>query len=276
MIPDAAITHWSVGAPWPTRTQVEQDLLLSRLICEFANDSYLGEELIFRGGTCFHKLHISPARRYSEDLDYVRSSAGGIKQITDAVQRIGSSLGFTTTTKVSAHPKIYVRTMSADGLPIRIKVEVNTRERSPAEPCIFLPYSVDSPWWVGGAQVKTFTTRELVATKIRALYQRRKSRDVFDMWLALTQLGVTGEDLLAVFEPYHPAGLTAAIAIANLREKLTVADFHQDLDPFVTTPPDGYDLNAAAELVIDRVLSKLPDPPAHTTSAESDVVEADD
>jgi predicted nucleotidyltransferase component of viral defense system len=70
MIPDAAITHRSVDAPWPTRTQVEQDLLLSRLICEISADPYLGDELVFRGGTCFHKLHLSPARRYSEDLDY--------------------------------------------------------------------------------------------------------------------------------------------------------------------------------------------------------------
>lgn len=37
MIPAAYVTHWTAGAPWPTRTQVEQDLLLSRLICEIAN-----------------------------------------------------------------------------------------------------------------------------------------------------------------------------------------------------------------------------------------------
>lgn len=64
VIPAAAVTAWSVGAPWSTRTQVEQDLLFSRLICEIANHPYLGEELIFRGGTCFHKLRIHPARRY--------------------------------------------------------------------------------------------------------------------------------------------------------------------------------------------------------------------
>jgi hypothetical protein len=46
VIPARAITYWSAGAPWPTRTQVEQDLLLSRLICEIANDAYLGQELV--------------------------------------------------------------------------------------------------------------------------------------------------------------------------------------------------------------------------------------
>jgi hypothetical protein len=43
------ITQWSVGAPWPQRQQIEQDLILSRLILEIAGDSLLGKELAFRG-----------------------------------------------------------------------------------------------------------------------------------------------------------------------------------------------------------------------------------
>lgn len=263
MIPEAAITHWATGAPWPTRTQIEQDLLLSRLICEIANDSLLGQELMFRGGTCFHKLHLQPARRYSEDLDYVRTSGGGIKDVTDALQRIGKDVGFEKiTTEVSRHPKVFLRTLSADGLPIKIKIEMNTRERSPAEPCIRIPYTVQSPWWSDTAQVLSFTTRELVATKIRALYERDKGRDVFDLWLALTELGLTGEGLLEVFGPYHSKGITAASSVANLRAKLTKRVFIDDLAPFVVTPPENYDLREAAELIIDTVLSKIGPPPA--------------
>lgn len=260
VIPDAAVTHWAAGAPWPTRTQVEQDLLLSRLICEIANDEYLGEELVFRGGTCFHKLHIHPARRYSEDLDYVRSTSGGIRDFTQAMTRIGESLGFQIRTQVSANPKVFLIGQSVEDLRIRIKIEVNTRERSPADPLLLLPYQVDSPWWSGQAQVRTFSTRELVATKIRALYERKKSRDVFDMWLAVTELGLKGEDLLAVFEPYHPKSLTAKTAEANLRDKLSDEVFRHDLDLFVADRPDGYDLDAAAELLIDLVLSRIGEP----------------
>jgi predicted nucleotidyltransferase component of viral defense system len=261
VIPAAAVTHWSTRAPWPTRTQIEQDLLLSRLICEIARHSYLGEELVFRGGTCFHKLHIHPARRYSEDLDYVRSTVGGIKEFTGAITSLGIELGFEVKTRISVNPKAYLITQSGEGLPIRIKVEVNTRERSPADPVQLVPYEVASPWWSGQAEVRTFSTRELVATKIRALYQRKKSRDVFDLWLALTELGLTGEDLIAAFEPYHPASLTATSAVANLRDKLADDEFRHDLDPFVVGKPVGYDLDTAAELVIAEVLAKLPTPP---------------
>ena len=92
MIPAPTVTAWSISAPWPSRGQVEQDLLLSRLIIEIANHPYLGGELVFRGGTCLHKLQLRTARRYSEDLDYVRTTAGGIKDLTVALGELGADL----------------------------------------------------------------------------------------------------------------------------------------------------------------------------------------
>ncbi len=77
MIPANAITAWGVDRRRPTREQVEQDLLLSRSLCAIAADPYLGGELVFRGGTALHKLHLARAYHYSEDLDYVRRSASG-------------------------------------------------------------------------------------------------------------------------------------------------------------------------------------------------------
>lgn len=75
MISKAFVTHWSTGAPWPTRTQVEQDLLLSRLICEIANHPYLGEELVF---TIKTKISENPKvylMATSEEGDPIRSSS---------------------------------------------------------------------------------------------------------------------------------------------------------------------------------------------------------
>ena len=90
MIPFDAVTAWGVDRPWPTREQVEQDLLLSRAICAIANDAYLGQELVLRGGTAFHKLVLPSPLRYSEDLDYVRRTAGGIAELTQSLTRLGS------------------------------------------------------------------------------------------------------------------------------------------------------------------------------------------
>ena len=133
MIPANDITAWAHGAPWPTPTQVEQDLLLSQLICLIARDDYLGDELVFRGGTCLHKLHLHPARRYSEDLDYVRTTAGGIGQVTGAISHIGAGHGYEVRTRMSAQPKVYLRYTAESGTTRKIKVEVNTHERSPGD-----------------------------------------------------------------------------------------------------------------------------------------------
>lgn len=86
MIPFAQITQWRQMAPWVDDIQVEQDLILSRAIVAIFSDPFLVQELAFRGGTALHKLFFSPAARYSEDIDLVRTSKGSIKEIIDALR----------------------------------------------------------------------------------------------------------------------------------------------------------------------------------------------
>ena len=52
---------------------VEQDMLLGRLVVEIADDSYLAGALVLKGGTCLHKLWLPEPWRYSKDLDYERT-----------------------------------------------------------------------------------------------------------------------------------------------------------------------------------------------------------
>lgn len=255
MITPTHLTHWATVVPWVSADQVEQDLVLSRLMVEIARDPYLGEELVFRGGTCLHKLYETGSARYSEDLDYVRRSAGGIADVTRAVTAIGERLEMEVRTKVGRHPKIYLRAPFESGVGrMRVKVEVNTFERAPARPLTHVHYAVSSPWFSGAANVQTFDLAELVATKIRALFQRSKGRDLFDLWLAITRLGVTPMDLAASFGPYRPDGYTARRAELNLREKIRDDDFRRDLLPLVGEWPTGYDIDEAAALILDEVL----------------------
>lgn len=39
MIPTAFLQAWSVKAPWPDLRQVEQDLIISRALCDLFNAS---------------------------------------------------------------------------------------------------------------------------------------------------------------------------------------------------------------------------------------------
>jgi predicted nucleotidyltransferase component of viral defense system len=75
MIPRGHITAWRAHAPWPQDAQVEQDLVISRAIVELFADVEIQRSLAFRGGTALHKLFLSPAARYSEDIDLVQVDA---------------------------------------------------------------------------------------------------------------------------------------------------------------------------------------------------------
>lgn len=255
MIPPSEITAWSRLARWPSVEQVEQDLVLSRLIVELANHSLLGDELVFRGGTCLHKVVLADPLRYSEDLDYVRSSHGPIGPILDAIREVADSLGMDVNTDVGSFPKVRLRAPFESGAGrMRVKIEINTYETSPARPHRRVPYRVESGWWSGSADVPTFQPEELVATKLRALFQRRKGRDLFDLGVALTVLDLDPVEIVACFDPYRPDGYTAEWAREGLAEHLADAVFRADLLALLRDTPDAYDLDTAGALVADQLL----------------------
>lgn len=260
MIPAAVITAWARERPWPNRAAIEQDLLLAGLITRIYTHPFLRDELVFRGGTCLHQLHLPAARRYSEDLDFVRRTHSGVGRVFDALRDVAADTGLEVrSTDTGVHPKVTLRTRAEHdpNIPLRIKIEINTHETSPALDLIRLPFTVGTAWYTGHAGVLTFQPPELVATKLRALYQRKKGRDLFDLWLALTELNLNPDTVLAAYHPYRPAGHTAAAAIDNLHLKLADTAFRTDLDPLVASWPDGYDIDTAAQLIEDKLLAHL-------------------
>ena len=145
MIPNAFITAWAGQAPWPYPFQVEQDLILSRLMIEIANDELLGRELRVRGGTCLHKLQLARAWRYSEDLDYVRSTHSRIKPYVQALRRIAAELGFENVSVTQSGQMVHVVLDAEPTIQpgrIRVKVETNIAEISPHQPPVTIHHRV--------------------------------------------------------------------------------------------------------------------------------------
>ena len=249
MITEADIAHWQRRVPWPTLEQVEQDLVLSRLIVEIASHPLLGNELVFRGGTCLHKVWLDRPWRYSEDLDYVRRTPGGVGDILDAIREVAAMMGFDRVqTDVRRHPKARLDSTFVGGGRMRVKIELNTFERSSARPTVTEAFDVDSPWFSGAADVATYALEELAATKIRALFQRKKGRDLFDLWLAVQQAGASPAEIAACFGLYRPDGWTAARAVVNLEAKLEDPEFTADVERLVSDWPDSYTVEAAGQL----------------------------
>jgi predicted nucleotidyltransferase component of viral defense system len=258
MIPYDTVTAWGVSHPWSSREQVEQDLLLSKAICDIFNNDKLASELILRGGTALNKLILDKAHRYSEDLDFVRTAPGGIGDIMKELTNLGKEAGYTVKTKITKYPKVYWLGKAQTGIDLRLKIEINTYERSPALPIITTRHSVQSDWYASESTVRVFQNEEIAATKIRALYQRSKGRDLFDLWLLNDEVAVNREVVLDAFSSYRPDGFTGKKAIDNLLAKLQDVSFKSDIDNLITEDVrNRYNPDDAAATVIDEYLAKL-------------------
>ena len=257
MIPYDTITAWGVSHPWPSREQIEQDMLLSKAIVDIFTNEMLAKELIFRGGTALHKIILPQPNRYSEDLDFVRTSAGGIGDIMKELTELGKQSGFKVKTKMGQYPKVYWHCTAQTRRSLRIKIEINTYERSPALPLIKVSHSIYTDWFSGEATVKLFQNEEMAATKLRALYQRSKGRDLFDLWLLTNVIGTDARLTCQAFDTYRPDGYTAKKAIENLQKKILDAKFQTDISNMVSVDQSDYHAEEAAALIIKRYLTNL-------------------
>jgi predicted nucleotidyltransferase component of viral defense system len=150
-----------------------------------------------------------------------------------------------------------------DGDEIRIKIEINIAETESFHPRITRPYAVDSRWWSGAAEVSTFQIEELMSTKLRALYQRRKGRDLFDLWHVLNDLN-PDEQLVTDSLAHYMGDETFSYRelSANLAAKLEHPDFLTDLNALIIHQPGGYDILTAADLLMERLGAHLKNAPS--------------
>jgi predicted nucleotidyltransferase component of viral defense system len=262
VIPWAHIVGWRSSAPWISDAQVEQDLIMSRALTAIFQNPFLADRLAFRGGTALHKLHFSSPRRYSEDIDLVQIKPGGIGPTMDKIQEIlGEFLGKPRRNQSEGTVTLIYR-METEGSPVismRMKVEINTREHFTVDGFRKVPFSVDSRWFQGSCEVTTYTLDELLGTKTRALYQRRKGRDLIDLWLGLTEGKASAERVVEIFRHYMDFEGNVVDGMTyekNLQDKMKHPGFASDIEPLL---PDGagYDLQQAFDCVHREIISRL-------------------
>lgn len=266
MIPRASITAWRKAAPWPDNTQVEQDLVLSRVIVELFRRPAFADGAVFRGGTALHKLFFDPPSRYSEDIDLVQRKAGLIRPLVDEVRAaIDPWLGTPKWKAGQGRFTLYYRfsTTFAPVVPMRVKIEINTREHFNVHGYTTQRVTVENPWFSGHAEVPTFSLPQLLGIKLLALYQRKRGRDLFDLDLALDHPAFDGDRVLEAFERYMAFGgtpVTRAQFELNMAAKLTDPAFLADVPPLLRTSLE-HDAAAAWARVHAAIVSRLPDDP---------------
>lgn len=241
MIPSQNIIAWAHVAPWAEQRQIEQDLIISRALVDIFADPFLQGELRFRGGTALNKLHFPTPLRYSEDIDLVRTSSGGIGPILDRLRAVLEPwLGQAKFDQSAVVPKFKFRVAAEDGneAPIRLKVEINTREIDAFDSPVHMPFEVANPWFSGNAEIPTFSNEEMLATKLRALLQRDKGRDLFDLAHALNVFPeLNKQQVVDVFGQYLAASdleITRAQAQERMLAKFAQGNLLMDMRPLLS------------------------------------------
>lgn len=263
MIPRDYITEWRAHAPWVEDFQIEQDLVISRVLIAIYTHPILADSLAFRGGTALYKLHIHPPARYSEDIDLVQVNAGSAGPMMTALREVLDPWLGNPQWKQNRGRVTFTYAFESEDTPARtlkVKVEINTREHFTVYGFLRLPYNVTSRWFEGRGVIKTYSLDELVATKLRALYQRRKGRDLFDLSVALGESDLDVDRVITAFSKYMAHGgnaVTRAEFERNFVKKLQNPQFSTDIGPLLAAE-FSWNYEDAADRVRNQLIVRLP------------------
>jgi predicted nucleotidyltransferase component of viral defense system len=263
MIPVRYIEEWKENAPWPDYSQIEQDMVIERTLVEIYSDDLLKNSLAFRGGTALHKLYLQPQIRYSEDIDLVQLNSEPINPILKRIRERLSFLGTKRTVKQHIHNNTIIYRFETETQPVvnmRLKIEINTREHFNVLGLKEIPFKMGNEWFSGECNLTGYELEELLGTKLRALYQRRKGRDLFDLYWAMIHQNVDVEKIVHCYKKYMDFSVdkppTQKQFLANMEEKILMKEFTEDVF-LILKKGIRYDDREAWELVKEEIIGKI-------------------
>jgi predicted nucleotidyltransferase component of viral defense system len=263
MIPRAYITEWQKNAPWQSNAQIEQDLVIERALVELFSNDMIRENLAFRGGTAIHKIFLKPQVRYSEDIDLVQIKAIDIGEVLSVIRK---KLGF-----IDKKPR-YKSTINNNTIgfrfeseiepvqPLRLKIEINCREHFTVFGWKEIKHTINSSWFSGESNIISYELEELLGTKMRALYQRNKGRDLFDLHYALINADLDINKIIQCYKKYmefsNERAATSREFTLNMEDKMQDDDFIGDIVGLLR-PDVKFDIYNAYELIKQKLIDKI-------------------
>lgn len=184
------VTEWGL-----TEEVVEKDYVLGWLLWGISTDPLLSRQWVFKGGTCLKKCYIE-TYRFSEDLDFTVLPGGSfLPHDVDPLFRgilsrvtAESGIDFSTSPRFRLRPnqtstegRVYYTGPRRTPMPARVKLDITANEvvvRPPVLQRITHPYPDSFP---DESSVRCYSFEELFAEKIRAMAQRGRPRDLYDI-----------------------------------------------------------------------------------------------
>ena len=196
------ITHQEIKnlvSEWGLREDViEKDYIIGWVLWGIGSDPDLSQKWAFKGGTSLKKCYIETFR-FSEDLDFTVLPGGLLTpdEIAPKMERIlervhdESGIDFSVKKMKFKHNSQYLYTQGSiyyrgprnHPSPARIKLDISGLEKI-VLPTILMPiaHSYNDPL-PDPAQIRCYAFEEVFAEKIRAMGERGRPRDLYDIVL---------------------------------------------------------------------------------------------
>ncbi len=218
--------------------------------------------MVFKGGTAIRKTHINNYR-FSDDLDFTMVSQVNDDRLKEVIRecidfaRDEANIDFEDRVVLEQNEngwvgKVYFRILRRAGAPIKIKLDVSKTENeilmTPSEQLpVFHNYSDEY-----NAIVDVYSLQETVAEKVRALFQRIRPRDLYDVYCLWEHVDKNGlQDIF--MQKCKFKGITPQITYFNGKEKYYGAAWESSLRHQMKNLPD---FDEALQGVLD-ILEKL-------------------
>ena len=175
---------------------VEKDYVLGWLLWGIGTDQSLGATWAFKGGTCLKKCYIE-TYRFSEDLDFTVLPGGPITNLdllpilTGILSRVNEASGINFSQRapvLKTHPsgnytegRVYYTGPLASPQVASVKLDISASEqvvRATVLQKIVHAYPDQLP---GTGMVRCYSFEEVFAEKIRAMGERGRPRDLYDI-----------------------------------------------------------------------------------------------
>ena len=272
---DDIIDEWQESAPWNNQEHVIQDLVLSRIIVEFANDRRLRRRLVLHGGTCLHKIWHDMPQRYSEDLEFLCVKPWHLLTAMRRMRRIVRDAGVSNVHfRFWGYPAVVGSEIG--GRNIDLKIDFNpTRQaarRAFRNRSSRGSMAVESKWYRGQtAQVPCASATDILASKIAAIMTRTKARDLADLCTGIDSGIASVEDVVSAYQAnyrrkQHPRTLRPRVESLMSQESF-LNDLSDDND-FMPTAFAHSSLSAVLDS-IDRRMTQTHNTKATTALPES-------
>jgi predicted nucleotidyltransferase component of viral defense system len=218
----------------------EKDYFLA-LVMQIIAASTTGKPLIFKGGTALHHCYLDQYR-FSEDLDFssnrTRLPIEKVRKIFDNIDYLSIKKDYLSQATIKIEKLQYTGPLIQPG---SLKVEIDFKQNVLLPPQILTYHNV----WGVDFTVAVMDIKEICAEKIRAMSDRARYRDFYDIYLVLEEYQLNLDEVVSY------------VRLKEIRRPITKASIQTNWKVIATEKEQEMGQIYYSKQVVDGQIEKL-------------------